>query len=76
MDQQDKIVKLYTGEDVVISRLKQELEAAGINPMIRDGFKQGLAAGFGEGVPSAIDLFVVEADFPKAQEILKAITEE
>lgn len=76
MDKQDKIVKLFTGDEVVISRLRQELETAGINAMKKDGFKQGLAAGFGEGVPSAIDLFVVEADFPRAQEILKAITEE
>ncbi|WP_321376197.1 DUF2007 domain-containing protein [uncultured Draconibacterium sp.] len=75
MDKQDKIVKLLTGDEVVISRLKQELETVGINAMIKDGFKQGLAAGFGEGVPSAIDLFVVEADLPRAQEILKAITE-
>ncbi|QIA09258.1 putative signal transducing protein [Draconibacterium halophilum] len=76
MKKQDKIVKLYTGDEILISRLKQELEVAGINPMIKDGFKQGLAAGYGEGVPSAIDLFVVESELQKAQEILKAITEE
>ncbi|WP_319589448.1 putative signal transducing protein [uncultured Draconibacterium sp.] len=76
MDKQDKIVKLFTGEDIMISRLKHELETAGINPLVQDGFKQGIAAGFGGGVPSAIDIFVSESDFPKAQEILKAITEE
>ena len=76
MDKQSKLVKLFTGEHVMISRLKQELETAGINPLIQDGFKQGIAAGFGGGVPSAIDIFVSESDLPKAHEILKAITEE
>jgi hypothetical protein len=76
MEQQDKIVKLITGDDVIINRVKQELEAAGINALIKDRFKQGLAAGYGDGVPSAIDLLVVDTDFPQAQEILKALTEE
>ncbi len=76
MNDNDKLVKLYTGDDVTVSRLKQELEATGINVLITDGFKQGLAAGFGEGVPSAIDIFVLEEDFEKANEIVNAITEE
>ncbi|HYQ59120.1 MAG TPA: DUF2007 domain-containing protein [Draconibacterium sp.] len=76
MDKQNKLVKLFTGEHITISRLKQELETAGINPLIQDGFKQGVEAGFGGGVPSAIDIFVSESDLPKANEILKAITEE
>ncbi len=76
MDKQSKIVKLFTGDDLMISWLKQELETAGINPLIQNGFQQGIAAGFGGGVPSAIDIFVSESDLPKALEILKAITEE
>jgi len=72
----DKLIKLYTGGDVVINRIKQELEANGINALIKDRFKQGLAAGFGDGVPSAIDIFVVEENFEKANEIVNALIEE
>lgn len=76
MNENDGLIKLYTGGDVVISRIKQELDVAGINSLVKDGFKQGLAAGFGEGVPTAIDIFVTEEDFEKASEIVKALTEE
>ncbi len=73
MSENDNIVKLYTGGDVIINRIKLTLEAAGINALIKDGYKQGLAAGFGEGVPSAIDIFVTEIDFEKAKQILDEI---
>jgi len=73
---EDKVVLLYTGGDVIINRIKQELESNGIFCLIQDGFKQGLEAGFMGGVPSAIKLFVDESDLTKAQEIVKAITEE
>ncbi len=76
MIENDDLVKLYTGADVIINRIKMELEARGINTLIKDGFKQGLAAGFGEGVPSAIDIFVTQEDFEKANEIVNAIIEE
>lgn len=72
----DNILNIYTGGEVMVNRIKQELESQGINCMIRDGFKQGLIAGFGEGVPSAIDLFVRESDLEKALEIVQAITQE
>jgi len=72
----DNILNIYTGGEVMVNRLKQELESQGINCLIRDGFKQGLIAGFGEGVPSAIDLFVKESDLEKALEIVQAITQE
>jgi hypothetical protein len=76
MIENDDLVKLYTGADIIINRIKMELEARGINTLIKDGFKQGLAAGFGEGVPSAIDIFVTQEDFEKANEIVNAIIEE
>ncbi len=72
----DNLIKLYTSDEVTISRIKQELETADINCLVKDGFKQGLAAGFGNGVPSAVDIFVVETDMKKAQEILHALTNE
>jgi len=72
----DNILNIYTGGEVMVNRLKQELESQGINCLIQDGFKQGLIAGFGEGVPSAIDLYVKESDLEKALEIVQAITQE
>ncbi|RIJ50437.1 DUF2007 domain-containing protein [Maribellus luteus] len=72
---EDKIVKLYTSSDVIISHIKQELESKDIFCLIKDGFGQGINAGFVGGVSSAIDLFVRESDLDEAIEIVKAITE-
>ena len=76
MARSGEIVLIYTGGEVIIQRLKAELQQQGIQSIIKDGFKQGLAAGFGEGVPSAIDLYVAAEEAEQAQEIVKAIVEE
>lgn len=73
MNEHGKIVELYTGDEVTIQHLKQELEAAGIATLTKDGYNQGNAAGFVGGTPTAIELLVNENDLPQAREILKAI---
>lgn len=73
---EDKIVKVYTGGDVIINHIRQELEANNIYCLIKDGFKQGIQAGFVGGVPSAVELYVSEKDLQRAVEIVKALTEE
>lgn len=73
MNDKEKIVLVYTGNEVIIERIRVNLEMEGINSIIKDGFRQGINAGFVGGTPSAIDLFVLEADFEKATEIITAI---
>lgn len=73
MTDKNGLVLVYTGTDVNIARIKYELEFMGINSIVKDGFNAGLAAGFGGGIPSAIDLFVTEIDLDKATEIINAI---
>lgn len=73
---EDKLVKLYTGAKVIVSRIVAELETQGIHSILKDGFRQGIEAGYGGGVPSAIDIYVVEEDLKNATEIVKALTEE
>ncbi len=72
-NEDSKIVELYTGDEVTVQHLKQELEAAGIATLVKDGYNQGNAAGFVGGTPTAIELLVNENDLPRAQEILKTI---
>ena len=66
---------VFTGNEIITERIKAELELNGIVSIIKDGFKSGIAAGFGGGISSAIDLFVVDSDSEKAAEIIKAIIE-
>ncbi len=70
-----KIVKIYTGNEVTVNRLKQELEVQGINCLIKDGFEQGIKAGFVGGVQSAIEVYVDETDLGKALETVQALTQ-
>ncbi len=76
MTEKNDLVLVYTGTDVNISRIKYELEIKGINSIVKNGFNAGLAAGFGGGIPSAIDLFVTEADLDKAMEIINTLVGE
>jgi hypothetical protein len=71
----DSLIKLYTGDEITVNRIKAELESQGISALVQNGFSQGLAAGFGGGIPSAIDLFVAESDFEDAIKIVDSIFE-
>lgn len=74
MNQSDGLVKLLTGGTVIINRLKTELELRGIKTLIKDRFKQGVEAGFVDGQPSGIEIFVTAYDFKEAIEIVEVIT--
>jgi len=69
MEKRDELVHLFTGSEVDVERLKSELEAKGIKALIRNDFQSGVMAGFGGGVPSAIDVYVASSDKEKAGEI-------
>ena len=73
MNDKDKIVLVYTGSEVIIERIRVNLEMEGINSIKKDGFRQGINAGFVVGTPSTIDLFVLETDFKKATEIINDV---
>lgn len=75
MSENKGLVLVYTGTEVYVSRLSADLEQNGINSIVQDGFKSGLAAGFVGGTPSSINLFVSEKDAKKAIEIINAIVE-
>ena len=70
MSKTDELVLVFTGSVVEIEYVRAELEAGGIVPIVKDGFSQGLKAGFVADSASAIDLFVLDADARKALEII------
>ncbi len=70
MSKTDELVLVFTGSVVEIEYVRAELEAGGIVPIVKDGFAQGLKAGFVADSASAIDLFVLDADVRKALEII------
>ena len=73
MNEKDKLVLVYTGTEIAITRIESELEKEGIFSLKKDGFKDGIKAGFGGGVPSAIELYVLENDTAKTLEIIQSM---
>ena len=70
MNANEELVLVFTGSIVEVERIKAELELNGIFGIGKDGFRQGIEAGFGGGIPDTIDLFVLAADAGKAQEVI------
>jgi hypothetical protein len=70
MNKSDKLVLVFTGTEVETEYIRAEFEASGIATVVKDGFAQGLKAGFVADTASTIDLFVLAADAGKAQEII------
>lgn len=76
MHEKEKIVLIYSGNEVVVERLMANLEKEGIIPIAKDDYLPGIGAGVTSGTPLATELYVIESDFKKAMEIVKAIVEE
>jgi hypothetical protein len=66
-----KLIRVYTGSELVVNLLEEELEKAGIGCFVQNDFKSGIGAGFSGGIPSAVDLFIKETDVMRAQLILR-----
>lgn len=70
MGKRKRIIRVYTGTEVKVNLLKEELEKDGITSIIRNDFHSGVSAGFTGGVSSAIDLYVKESDRRKAESFI------
>jgi hypothetical protein len=71
MKARSKLIRVFTGSELTVNLLKEELEKAGIGCFVQDDFKSGIAAGFSGGIPSAVDLLIKEIDVMRAQLILR-----
>lgn len=71
MENDNDIVKVFTGSEITVNLLKAELEEEGIPSLIKNDFQTGLSAGFVAGIPSVVDLFVNEMDRKRAAIIVR-----
>lgn len=71
MKERSKLIRVFTGSEVTVNLLREELEKVGISCFIQDDFKSGIAAGFSGGIPTAVDLFIKGIDVMRAQLILR-----
>jgi hypothetical protein len=70
MENEKDLIRVYTGSEIYVLHLKEELEESGISVRMQNDFQSGISAGFVGGVPSAIDLYISESDLNKAEPII------
>ena len=70
MKNDNDLIKVFSGTEVAVYLLKDELETFGIMSMVQNNFQSGITAGFFGGGPSAVDLFIRESDFKNAEQII------
>ena len=70
MEEEDDLIRIFTGSEVLVILLKGELEQTGVQSMVKNDYDAGLSAGFVSGVPSAVDLYIQKSDLDKAEPIL------
>ena len=72
MKEKTNLIRVYTGTEVTVSLLKNELEKIEILGIIKNDYNSGITAGFSAGTSSAVDLFIYEIDLNKAEPIISA----
>ena len=64
----DKLVRIYTGTEVTCIALKGELEAIGIESMMKNPFQ--ISTGYVGATPENVDVFILESDLEKASPVI------
>lgn len=68
----DNVVRVAAGEMVVIELYKQELVEEGIDARV---LGESLEASFGTAIPRSVELWVHEADLPRARALIARMEE-
>ena len=71
-----KYIKIYSGNSAVVQRIKLELEAIGISPIIKDEGESQRLAGYGSLNQGFQDIVIREDELDKANTLLKSIKQE
>ena len=71
MSKRDELVRVFTCTELTCSLLMAELEKVGISVMIKNEFRSAVAAGFGFGTPSAVDMYVVQSQVDEAIPVIE-----
>ncbi|MFA8435468.1 MAG: DUF2007 domain-containing protein [Marinifilaceae bacterium] len=73
MTEGHNLVHVYTGSQVEVEYIRERLEESGINCLVKDDFQTGIHAGFVAGGPDAIEIYVEEADVPRAMKFIESL---
>tara|TARA_B110000196_G_C20918829_1_gene554203 strand:- start:478 stop:714 length:237 start_codon:yes stop_codon:yes gene_type:complete len=66
----NKLILAYTGNELSTKFLKNDLQDAGINSLIKSETESARLAGFGSSIFSGSQLFIYELDIDNAKPII------
>ena len=75
MNKEDQLIRVFTGTELLVNLLKDELESSGIFGIIQNDFNSGISAGFSGGNSASVDLLIQESDLKKAELIINEFTQ-
>lgn len=64
------LMKVFSGSEILALALKEKIEAAGVDTVVKDNIQSARLAGFGSS-GSAVELFIQETDFAKANPVIE-----
>ncbi|OCB78027.1 putative signal transducing protein [Flavobacterium crassostreae] len=64
------LIKVFSGSEVLALALKEKIETAGVDVLMKDNIQSARLAGFGSS-GSAVELFIQETEFAKANPIIE-----
>jgi hypothetical protein len=71
MKNREDLIRIYTGTEISVIHLKEELEECGIDVLLQNDFQSGMSADFVGGIPSSIDIYIKKTDLGKAEPIIE-----
>ena len=66
MKSENKLIRVYTGSEILVISLKDKLGENGISSTIQNDSNDS----FFRGIPIAIDLYIKQSDFENAEHII------
>ena len=69
-------IKIFTGNFILVQRISEELNAVGINPVIKDETESGRLAGFGASIQGLQEIYVHEEELTRALEVVATVSME
>jgi hypothetical protein len=64
------LMKVFSGSEILAIALKEKIEAIGVETVMKDNIQSARLAGFGSS-GSAVELFIQETDFSKANPVIE-----
>ncbi|MDW5289751.1 putative signal transducing protein [Formosa sp. PL04] len=67
-------IKVFTGSFLIIQLIVEQLDAVGINAIVKDESESGRLAGFGASIQGQQELYINKEEEETAVKIIEAVT--